>query len=111
MPEARFVFGWLIPFNSFCGWCESRNIDIDDYLSDPELYQEIPSYINIQLICPYPNALLHDYQCSFHIVYCTGSLESIQDLPTHLVQDAIEFMKKMDPTAGDPSCKAILHYV
>ena len=109
--ESRFIFGWVITYDSFLQWCKKKHIDLDDYLSDPEEFRDvIPSYINIQLICPYTNAPLHDYKCSIHINYCTGSLESFKTLPVLLLYGAIEFIQQIDPACGDPTCKAILHY-
>ena len=55
--EAKFIVGWLIKYDSFSKWCVSKNIEIDEYLSGPDMYlDDIPSYIDIQCVCPYTNA-------------------------------------------------------
>jgi hypothetical protein len=109
--EAKYIVGWVIKYDSFSKWCVSKNIDMDEYLSDPDTYKDgIPSYIDIQLVCPYPNAPLNDYECSFHLNYCTGSLETIRTLPALLLYGAKEFVHSVQPNSGEAKCQAILHY-
>ena len=109
--SAYFVFGWILDAAPIQTWFLEKNIDLDDYLSDPDTFRDdIPASISLRRICPFPEASQADEKWSIHINYCTGKLSSFQTLPPFLLFSASEWVHRIQPTCGDPYCHAIIHY-
>jgi len=105
--EAKLVFGWIIDDEPFTKWCNSKKINIEQYMFDPTLFKDdIPLYIDIKRVCPSKTSY---YKWSIHINHFTGTLESIQTLPPFLVYCATEFVNLIQ-TKSAPRFEAFLHY-
>lgn len=111
--SARLIIGWVVAPDVFLDWCRSKqvDIDIDEYLSDPDAYLEvIPGLVDIVPIYPFPDTQSQERRWGIHLNYCNESLSSIQSLPPYLIAQANEFMHQIDKKAGEPKCTAVITF-
>ena len=110
-PTARLICGWMVDSPTFYRWCASKQIDVEELLSDPEDYLDtIPRLIRIQPIYPFPDTEAMQRQWGIQLTMCNGSFSSIQHLPPYVIAQAKEFYYSITTSNEEPCCHSILSY-
>ena len=101
--EPILICGWITDDVTFSNWIQSKKIDIESYLKEPDSCKTIPKCIKI--IPVYDKG---EPKWGIHIRFIDGSFSSIKNIPSFLLYQVKEFYTIVTKNIEEPRCHVVL---